>query len=39
MQIGFINRTPRGRCVTEAACRHLGYSMPNGDRGVQQSLF
>ena len=39
MQIGFINRTPRGRCVTEAAYRHLGYSMPNGDRGVQQSLF
>lgn len=39
MQIGFINRTPRGRCVTEAACRHLGYSIPNGDKGVQQSLF
>ena len=39
MQIGFINRTPRGRCVTEAACRHLGYSMPNGDKGVQQTLF
>mgnify|MGYP005807630983 CR=1 FL=1 len=24
MQIGFLNRTPRGRCVTPAAYRHLG---------------
>lgn len=24
MQIGFLNRTPRGRCVTSAAYRHLG---------------
>ena len=23
LQIGFINRTTRGRIVTEAACRHL----------------
>ena len=28
MQIGFINRTPRGRCVTENACRHLGLAFP-----------
>lgn len=28
MQIGFLNRTPRGRCVTAEACRHLGYSVP-----------
>ncbi len=26
LQIGFINRTPRGRIVTEKAYRHLGYS-------------
>ena len=24
MQIGFVNRTPRGRCVTKAAYDHLG---------------
>lgn len=28
MQIGFLIRTPRGRCVTEAACRHLGLEFP-----------
>ena len=28
MQIGFINRTPRGRCVTENACKHLGLAFP-----------
>ncbi|MBR8829345.1 MAG: Holliday junction branch migration DNA helicase RuvB [Gomphosphaeria aponina SAG 52.96 = DSM 107014] len=25
LQIGFINRTPRGRVATEAAYKHLGY--------------
>ncbi len=25
LQIGFLKRTPRGRAVTEAALRHLGY--------------
>lgn len=29
MQIGFINRTPRGRCVTSAAYLHMGYKNPN----------
>lgn len=24
MQLGFLTRTPRGRCVTEKAYRHLG---------------
>ncbi len=28
MQIGFLNRTPRGRCITAAACEHLGYPYP-----------
>ena len=23
LQIGFLNRTPRGRCITMAACKHL----------------
>lgn len=34
MQIGFLSRTPRGRCVTPAGYRHLGIPMP-----VQQKLF
>lgn len=25
MQIGFLSRTPRGRCVTPAAYKHMGY--------------
>lgn len=28
MQIGFLNRTPRGRLVTESAYQHLGYKIP-----------
>ncbi len=28
MQLGFINRTPRGRCVTRLAYEHLGIPMP-----------
>ena len=28
---GFIQRTPRGRVVTELACRHLGVPMPGND--------
>lgn len=32
MQIGFINRTPRGRCVTEAACHHLNLPF----KGIKQ---
>ena len=34
MQIGFLSRTPRGRCVTPAGYNHLGIPMPG-----QQSLF
>lgn len=30
LQIGFINRTPRGRIVTEKAYRHLGYDFDEG---------
>ena len=29
MQIGFLSRTPRGRCVTPAAYLHLGYDNPH----------
>lgn len=28
MQIGFLTRTPQGRCVTKAACLHLGLPIP-----------
>jgi Holliday junction DNA helicase RuvB len=28
MQIGYLNRTPRGRIATPAAWRHLGYTPP-----------
>ena len=31
MQIGFLSRTPRGRCVTPAACAHLGVAMPQNN--------
>lgn len=33
MQIGFLSRTPRGRCVTRAAYEHLGIPLP--DKPVQ----
>ncbi|MBA3439049.1 MAG: Holliday junction branch migration DNA helicase RuvB [Pyrinomonadaceae bacterium] len=35
IQIGFLNRTPRGRVVTRAACEHLGLPVPQ----AQQSLL
>lgn len=38
MQIGFLNRTPRGRCVTELACKHLGYNYPSADNGMQSLI-
>ena len=28
LQIGFLSRTPRGRCVTRLACEHLGLPLP-----------
>ena len=31
MQIGFLSRTSRGRCVTPAAYAHLGLTPPGGD--------
>lgn len=42
MQLGFLTRTPRGRCVTRLAYEHLGMKAPESgapeDNG-QQSLF
>ena len=33
MQIGFLTRTPRGRCVTQLAYRHLGIEHIASDDG------
>ncbi|MCZ8519059.1 MULTISPECIES: Holliday junction branch migration DNA helicase RuvB [Paenibacillus] len=29
LQIGFLQRTPRGRMITASACQHLGLPMPS----------
>ena len=45
MQMGFLTRTPRGRCVTRLAYQHLGMTPPeppqgkNGQTDGQMSLF
>ena len=40
MQIGFLNRTPRGRTATRAAYEHFGFDfMPGGGRQDQAGLF
>ena len=42
MQLGFINRTPRGRCVTRLAYEHLGIRppvRPDAAAQAQMSLF
>jgi len=36
MQIGFLERTPRGRRITARACEHLGLPLPGG---LTRSLF
>ena len=40
LQIGFLTRTPRGRCVTRKAYEHLGLSVPASlaDEAEQLSL-
>ncbi len=32
LQIGFLTRTPRGRCVTQLAYEHLGIPDPRGEQ-------
>ncbi len=40
MQIGFLSRTPRGRCVTPLAYEHLGLTPPAScQQGCQPTLF
>lgn len=33
MQLGFLTRTPRGRCVTPSAYAHLGLAVPEKESG------
>jgi Holliday junction DNA helicase RuvB len=39
LRCGFIQRTPRGRMVTAAACEHLGLALPTEDSKRQGRLF
>ena len=41
MQLGFLTRTPRGRCVTPKAYQHLGLPVPGGELsgGLDQLSF
>ena len=41
LQIGFLNRTPRGRCVTRLAYEHLGipYKSTKADHSTQINIF
>ena len=38
MQIGFLSRTPRGRCVTQLAYDHLHLENPNAPQEQQLSF-
>jgi len=38
LQIGFLNRTPRGRMATRLAYEHFGIAMPS-KKGEERSLF
>ena len=39
MQLGFLTRTPRGRCVTSKAYQHLGLSAPDRMNVPEQLSF
>ncbi len=39
MQLGFLTRTPRGRCVTPKAYRHLSLPLPGGEAVPEQLSF
>ena len=38
LQLGFLNRTPRGRCATAGAYRHLGIKPPDNSNEGQLKL-
>lgn len=39
VQLGFIQRTPRGRIATDRACRHLGLTAPVSANEPENQLF
>ncbi|MEE8637870.1 MAG: Holliday junction branch migration DNA helicase RuvB [Candidatus Margulisiibacteriota bacterium] len=39
LQLGFIERTPRGRVATPAAHKHLGIAIKKSDKTKQANLF
>jgi holliday junction DNA helicase RuvB len=39
VQLGFVQRTPRGRVATAAAFGHLGLPPPQGTPGAGGALF
>lgn len=40
MQVGFLSRTPRGRCITDSAYSHLGIQRPGAEANQTQiNLF
>ena len=39
LQIGFLQRTPRGRIVTHHAYKHLGFPLPDTKSTEQSELF
>ena len=39
MQLGFLTRTPRGRCVTQKAYQHLGLATPGRSEPLEQLSF
>ena len=39
LQMGFLDRMPRGRVATARAYQHLGYEVPSGGTSLQPSLF
>ena len=39
LQLGFIERTPRGRIATPAAYKHLGIAVKKSDKTDQTALF
>ena len=38
MQLGFLTRTPRGRCATPKAYEHLGLRLPGGTESAIEQL-
>lgn len=38
MQLGFLARTPRGRCATASAYQHLGYRPPQENGGMDGQM-